>query len=213
MVTTLKPPDIHDRSARQHHPYEYANLGGTPCCGATGGSDLLTGMIDANGKATYYHYDELNRQIQTVRKSGGTNDTVTPADAVTTTTYDPDNNRIAVTDANGNTTAYTFDALDRQSGMTNAAGDVSTTAYDPVGNVLQTTDPRGDVTTTVYDPLNRPVQRDRQPGTGINDRLRSRRQRHFHHRCQRQHHQHDLRRPQPAHQHDRPARAPDDDDV
>jgi RHS repeat-associated protein len=138
--------------------YEYANLGGMSCCGATGGSDLLTGMIDANGKATYYHYDELNRPIQTVRKSGSTNDTVTPADAVTTTTYDPDNNRIAVTDANGNTTAYTYDALDRQTGRTNAAGDVSTTAYDPVGNVLQTTDPRGDVTTTVYDALNRPIQ-------------------------------------------------------
>ena len=31
---------------------------------------------------TYYHYDELNRRVQTVHKSGGTNDTITPLDAV-----------------------------------------------------------------------------------------------------------------------------------
>jgi RHS repeat-associated protein len=138
--------------------YEYANTGGPACCGATGGSALVTGMVDGNGKITYYHYDELNRCIQEVHKSGSVTDVNTPSDAVTTTTYDADNDKIAVTDPNTNTTTTTYDALDRQIGTTNAAGDVSTTAYDAVGNVIQTVNPRGDVTTIVYDPDNRQIQ-------------------------------------------------------
>jgi RHS repeat-associated protein len=139
--------------------YEYATTGGMPCCGATAGSDLLTGTIDGDGKYTYYHYDELNRRWQVVNKSGSTNDVNTGSDAVTTTTYDADNNRIAVTDPNNNTSTMTYDPLNRIIGMTNAAGDVSTTAYDAVGNVIQTVDPRGDVTTFIYDADNRLTQR------------------------------------------------------
>ena len=78
--------------------YQYSSIGGPPCCGAPRGSDLLTGMIDGDGKYTYYHYDELNRRVQVVHKSGTTNDTNPPSDAITTTTYDAENNRIAVTD-------------------------------------------------------------------------------------------------------------------
>jgi RHS repeat-associated protein len=138
--------------------YEYANTGGLPCCGATAGYDLITGIIDADGKITYYQYDELNRRYQKIQKSGGTNDVVTPSDAVTTTTYDPEDNAIAVTDPNANTTTMTYDAINRVIGMTNAAGDVSTTAYDPVGNIVQTVDPRGNVTASVYDADNRRIQ-------------------------------------------------------
>jgi RHS repeat-associated protein len=139
--------------------YEYANIGGLPCCGATAGSDLITGIIDADSKITYYNYDELNRRTNVVFKSGSTNDAITPSDAVTTTTYDPDDNRIAITDPNNNTTTMGYDPLDRLIAMTNAAGDVSTTAYDPVGNVIQTVDPRGNVTTYVYDADNRKIQK------------------------------------------------------
>jgi RHS repeat-associated protein len=138
--------------------YDYANIGGPPCCGATAGSDLVTAMIDADGKYTYYNYDELNRRIQTVEKSGSTNDTITPNDAVTTIAYDADNNHIALTDPNNNTTTMTYDALDRMIGMTNPAGDVSVTVYDPVGNFIRTVDPRGNVTTNVYDADNRVIQ-------------------------------------------------------
>jgi RHS repeat-associated protein len=139
--------------------YDYASVGGLPCCGATAGSDLLTGVIDANGKYTYYHYDELNRRVQEVHKSGSTNDVNTPSDAIITTTYDADDNRIAITDPNTNTTTMGYDALDRRIAMTNAAGDVSTTAYDPVGNVVQTVDPRGNVTTYTYDAINRVIEK------------------------------------------------------
>jgi RHS repeat-associated protein len=138
--------------------YEYANTAGPPCCGATAGSALVTGIIDGNGKITYYHYDELNRCIQEVHKSGSVTDVNTLSDAVTTTTYDADNDKIAVTDPNTNTTTTTYDALDRQISTTDAAGDVSTTTYDAVGNVIQTVNPRGDVTSIVYDTDNRQIQ-------------------------------------------------------
>ncbi|MGP8199108.1 MAG: RHS repeat-associated core domain-containing protein [Limisphaerales bacterium] len=135
--------------------YQYASIGGMPCCGATAGSDLVTGTVDGDGKYTYYHYDELNRRVQEVHKSGSITDTNTPSDAITTYTYDPVNNRIAVTDPNTNTTSYTYDPLNRVIGMTNAAGDVTTSVYDPVGNVIQTVDPRGNVTIYTYDADNR----------------------------------------------------------
>jgi RHS repeat-associated protein len=138
--------------------YDYANTGGLTCCGATGGSVLITEIIDGNGKITYYNYDALNRRTNVLNKSGSVSDTITPSDAVTTTTYDADNNRLAVTDPNNNTTKYTFDPLNRVIGLTNAAGDVSTTVYDPANNIIQTVDPRGNVTTSVYDPLNRLIE-------------------------------------------------------
>jgi len=135
--------------------YDYANTGGLPCCGATAGSDLITEMVDANGKITYYNYDELNRRTNVLHKSGGATDVINPTDAVTTTTYDADSNVIEVTDPNNNVTKTTYDADNRVIGVTNAAGDVTTTVYDPVGNVNETVDPRGNVTTYVYDADNR----------------------------------------------------------
>jgi RHS repeat-associated protein len=139
--------------------YEYATSGGPPCCGASAGTSLLTGMIDGNGKYTYYHYDELNRRVQEVHKSGSITDTNTPSDAISTYTYDANNNRIAISDPNSNTVTMGYDALNRQVASTNAAGDVNTTAYDSVGNVIETVDPRGNVTTYTYDAVNRLMQK------------------------------------------------------
>jgi RHS repeat-associated protein len=149
--------------------YQYSSIGGPPCCGATAGSDLLTGTIDGDGKHTYYHYDELNRRVQVVHKSGTITDTNTPSDAITTTTYDAENNHIAVTDPNGNTTTMGYDALNRQITMTNAGGDMSTTAYDPAGNIIQTVDPRGNVTTYTYDAVNRLTQKTDSIGPVLTD--------------------------------------------
>jgi RHS repeat-associated protein len=145
--------------------YDYANTGGLPCCGATGGSALVTEMIDADGKITYYNYDELNRLVQTIRKSGGVTDVVTFSDAVTSTVYDADNNVIASTDANGNTTTYAYDALDRRVSVVDPAGDTTTTFYDSVGNVIETSDPRGNITTTIYDQANRAIETDDSLGS------------------------------------------------
>jgi|GEM_PF-1592447 len=135
--------------------YDYSMPGGPPCCSPTPGSSLLTRMQDADGNVTFYHYDELNRRVQVVRKNSDTNDVINPADAVTTTAYDPNDNIIAVTDPNTNTTTYMYDADNRVISMVNAAGDTTLTQYDPVGNVMSQTLPNNDTVTNVYDALNR----------------------------------------------------------
>ena len=135
--------------------YDYSTPGGPPCCSPTIGSGLVTRQQDANGHVTFYDYDELDRLTQIVKKQGGTNDTITPSDAVTTYTYDPVGNRLSATDPVGNTTTYGYDALNRNIASTNAAGDVSTTVYDAVGNVLSHTAPNQNITVYTYDGLNR----------------------------------------------------------
>jgi RHS repeat-associated protein len=141
--------------------YQYdtgAFSGCAPSCGATPGSRLVTGKTDANGKVIYYKYDALDRLIKIVRKVGSTADTITPADAVTTYTYDPANNRLTVTEPDGNTTTNQYDADNRVTQGTNAAGDVTMTTYDPSGNVATVTAPNLNVTANSYDPLNRVIQ-------------------------------------------------------
>jgi RHS repeat-associated protein len=137
--------------------YAYSMPGGPPCCSPTPGSSLITRMQDANGNVTFYHYDELNRRVQVVRKNSDTNDMINPTDAVTTTAYDPNNNIIAVTDPNANTTVSTFDPDNRQTNAVNAAGDTTITRYDPDGNVIAVTAPNNNATTNVYDALNRVI--------------------------------------------------------
>jgi len=144
--------------------YDYSMPSGPPCCSPTPGSSLLTRMQDADGNVTFYHYDELNRRVQVVRKNSDTNDVINPADAVTTTAYDPDDNIIAVTDPNTNTTTYTYDPDNRQISMVNAAGDTTLTSYDADGNVLTSTAPNNNTTTNVYDALNRVITRYDQIG-------------------------------------------------
>jgi RHS repeat-associated protein len=137
--------------------YDYSMPSGPPCCSPTAGSSLITRMQDADGNVTFYHYDELNRRVQVVRKNSDTNDVINPTDAVTTTAYDPVGNVIAVTDPNTNTTAYLFDVDNRQVSMVNAAGDTTLTMYDGDGNVLTITAPNNNTTTNIYDALNRVV--------------------------------------------------------
>jgi RHS repeat-associated protein len=137
--------------------YAYSMPGGPPCCSPTIGSALITRMQDVDGNVTFYHYDELNRRVQTVRKNSDTNDVINPTDAVTTTAYDADNNVIAVTDPNANTTVYTFDPDNRRTSMVNAAGDTTIMRYDPDGNLVATTAPNNNNTTNVYDALDRVI--------------------------------------------------------
>lgn len=137
--------------------YDYSMPGGPPCCSPTPGSSLVTEMIDADGNITFYHYDELNRRVQVLRKNSDTNNVINPADAVTTTTYDADNNVTSITDPNTNTTTYFYDADDRQISMIDAVGDTTLTSYDADGNVIATTAPNLNITTNSYDALNRVI--------------------------------------------------------
>ncbi len=93
--------------------FEY-DMGGSGCgtCGATPGSSLITKQTDGNGKVTYYKYDELDRLVKIVRKEGDTADVIDASDAVTSYTYDPNNNRLSMTEPNGNITAYEYDVLE-----------------------------------------------------------------------------------------------------
>jgi YD repeat-containing protein len=121
--------------------YDGGVLSGCGNCGATPGSSFVTQQTDPNGKVTYFKYDALNRLIGTVRKEGDTADVIDSGDAVTSYTYDPNNNRTSLKELNGNITVYQYDALNRRTKETNAAGDVTMTSYDGVGNVTSVTAP------------------------------------------------------------------------
>jgi RHS repeat-associated protein len=146
--------------------YDTGTVAGCPNCGVTPGSDLTTGRIDANGKATYFKYDALDRLIDTVKKVGSTADTITAADALTTTTYDPQGNRLSETirctpcstDPTGNATVFVYDADNRRIQMTNAAGDVTRYTFDGVDDVITITEPNGNIIGNTYDSLNRVIQ-------------------------------------------------------
>ena len=143
--------------------YEYdAGSGGGGCgCGAgTKGTSHVIELTDANGKVTYFKYDPLGRLLKTIRKQGNTADVIDSDDAVTSYSYDPNGNRVAIIDPNNITNSFGYDALSRQITTTNGAGDVTLTSYDPVGNLLTTTAPNGNVTTNTYDTLNRLIKVD-----------------------------------------------------
>jgi len=136
--------------------FEY-DMGGSGCgtCGATPGSSLITKQTDGNGKITYFKYDPLDRLTTIVRKEGDTADVIDPSDAVTRYTYDPNNNRLSMTEPNGNITVSEYDVLNRVTRETNPAGDVTLLAYDGLNNLITMTAPNGNVTTNTYDTLDR----------------------------------------------------------
>ena len=138
--------------------YDTGTLAGCPTCGVTPGSRLVTKKTDARGKVTYYKYDALDRLIKEVRKVGGTADTITPSDAVTTTTYDPVGNVLVLTEPNGNATSYQYDNVNREIKRTNGAGEVTLTAFDIDGNVTSQLLPNGNVLSYAHDALHRRTQ-------------------------------------------------------
>jgi RHS repeat-associated protein len=85
----------------------------------------LTQMQDVSGTSSY-GYDLAGRQN-------------TLSGVQLTYSYDPDGNRLAMTEVGSGLAATTF-------------------AYDPAWNLTQITDPYGQVTTQIYDVLNRPLQ-------------------------------------------------------
>ena len=111
----------------------------------------VSDTIDANGVITHYEYDELNRQeavtfnyLAGVQPDASTNVRYEFA-------YNEVGNRIAVTDANGNTTTYTYDALNRVTGETDPLSNSSSYTYDLAGNRTSATDGKGQTVNYVYD--------------------------------------------------------------
>jgi RHS repeat-associated protein len=130
------------------------------CTGPTRGSPLVTKRTDAEGKVTYFKYDDLDRLAFTIRKQADTADVVDADDAVLRYTYDAHGNRLTAREPNGNVTRYAYDGLNRRIRLTNAAGDTTSTTYDAVGNVLTITAPNLNATTYSYDALDRPTNVD-----------------------------------------------------
>jgi RHS repeat-associated protein len=146
-------------AAITHFGYDMPNLPGAPeCSGPMLGSSLVYKQTDAEGKVTYFGYDGLDRTTRVVRKIGPTTFGIAPTDALTTYTYDPENNRLSVAirkDAISDlTTNFGYDELNRRTRETNPALDVTQYRHDPVGNVIRIIAPNGNVTDNSYDEKN-----------------------------------------------------------
>jgi len=150
--------------------FEYDTGGHPGCfpCGVTPGSSLITKQTDGNLKVIYFKYDELDRLIKVVRKEGDTADVIDPSDAVTSYTYDRNNNQRTMREPDRNTTTYQYDIINRRKTESNAAGDTTRFTYDGANNVRTVTAPNGNVTTNTYDALDRVIQVDDSIGRVIN---------------------------------------------
>ena len=128
--------------------YSYDNLG--TGCGCSG-LDKPTQIISPSLKVTHFVYDS---EWQLIARTDGFG---TPEAATVSNAYDAAGNRIAETDANGNTTHYSYDSRNRLISVTNALGEATSYEYDEVGNRLSETAPDGGETTYAYDAMNRLV--------------------------------------------------------
>jgi RHS repeat-associated protein len=139
--------------------YDMVGLARCPeCTGPTKGSSLVTKQIDGNDKVTYFKYDGLDRLILQIRKEDDTADIIDTSDAVTEFFYDPNGNRLAVIEPNGNPTTYGYDVINRRIREANAARDMTRFEYDGVGNLTRVFAPNGNVTTNSYDDRDRLIQ-------------------------------------------------------
>ena len=83
--------------------YAYSSGERCPSCGASGGSDLLTEITDANANVTTFNYNEIG-QLTTITNH---------ASLETLYAYDLDRKLTAKTDPNGQTTNYQYDSSDQ----------------------------------------------------------------------------------------------------
>ena len=106
--------------------------------------NLLT-MTDANGHASTFTYDALNRLIRGEDA----------AQQVTTSAYDANGNLITLTKPRGFATTFSYDGANRLATSTDALTQTLRFAYDANGNVATLTDPQGIVTRYAYNALDR----------------------------------------------------------
>ena len=106
--------------------------------------NLLT-MTDANGHASTFTYDALNRLIRGEDA----------AQQVTKSAYDANGNLITLTKPRGFATTFSYDGANRLATSTDALTQTLRFAYDANGNVATLTDPQGIVTRYAYNALDR----------------------------------------------------------
>lgn len=112
-----------------------------------------TGQIvketDANGNATEYALDALDRIISKTDAEG----------QITRFEYDAQGNLVNKTNPRGFATMYEYDALNRLVKATDAKNGVTTFAYDASGNLTDAKNPNNVVTSYAYDELDRMVKK------------------------------------------------------
>lgn len=137
--------------------FTYASVA-APCCTPALGSSLPSSETDPLGRRTCFKYDSLDRLTTHARKQSDDDCQVEDGDdAIARYTYDAGDNRLTLTEPNGNVTTYTYDSLDRPATRLDAAGDLTRHVYDPVGNPVNLILPNGNLVESTYDALNRLV--------------------------------------------------------
>ncbi len=126
-----------------------------------------TTVVDPRSNPKLLQYDAY-KNLATVVEFNAT------STGTTTYAYDASNNLVNVTDAQGNTRAFTYDGLGRRTSAQDlhAPGDPTfgTWAYVyDAANLRQSVDPKGQVVNYTYDVLNRPLTEDYtgSPGTEV----------------------------------------------
>jgi RHS repeat-associated protein len=122
-------------------------------------------VTDPNGKIRNFQFDSRGRLIQATEHLGTQSNR-------TNYSYDTLGNLTGLTDALGNTRAFTYDSLGHRLTQTDAtkpgrSGHVWTYKYDENGNLTERLDANGKAVRTAYDALDRATQMDleSQPGT------------------------------------------------
>ncbi|KJR99236.1 MAG: hypothetical protein VR65_17740 [Desulfobulbaceae bacterium BRH_c16a] len=112
------------------------------------GNENMIGKTFPNNTGIDFAYDQRNRLVQEL---------TVPGNLETLHTYDAKGQKIAVRDANGNTTAFSYDAVGRPTGKTDATGALTSGNYDAAGNLVQITDGNGNPIHYSYDVRNRMI--------------------------------------------------------
>jgi RHS repeat-associated protein len=94
-------------------------------------NDRLTLATSPEGNQTQTAYDVRDLVASVTRKAASS-----PDDAITSTTYDANGNRITVTNPRGYNTLYLYDGYDRLTKTTDPEGHYVVQSYDAAGNVL-----------------------------------------------------------------------------
>lgn len=106
---------------------------------------LLTNVVDALGRNTFYEYDALNRTNKIIDAEGG----------VVEFRYDNNGNRTHVIDAVTNVTTFVYDPVNRLKMQIDPLGHTNFFGFDAAGNPTEAIDRNGRKRTFAYDAANR----------------------------------------------------------
>jgi RHS repeat-associated protein len=113
---------------------------------------------DANGNTTHYEYNAKGQPTKT-RDALGAATTYTYGGSGCPTCGGGVDKLTALTDPNGNFTAYQYDTLGKLVRETDPLDNATTYTYDPKGNLISKTDANGNTIAYTYDTLGRLIKK------------------------------------------------------